>query len=120
MVLINGVMIGVCTDYDCGPHEGTIELGFIILFVIEMATKWFGFGEVFWKDWWNIGDFVIVVLAVIELVSSLLFGQSHTMVGNMRLDFQTSIADFAHTGTPWRTDPIDGSARQLLLAIHVK
>jgi hypothetical protein len=46
--------------------------------------------------------------------------QSHTVVRNMGRNFLTSIADFAHTGALWRADPIDGTARQLLLAAHLE
>jgi len=69
LVCINGVLIGVQADYDKGQSFwGLIEVSFNAAFILELALKYFGFGWYFWTDAWNVADFIIVVISVVQMV----------------------------------------------------
>ena len=81
-------MIGVESDY---AHDGDksiwqgIEAGFLTAFVIEIILKLIGFGSLFFTDGWNIFDFGIVGISVVELVMTLILGKGSSGLSSFRM-----------------------------------
>jgi len=71
LVMINGIIIG--TEADHGESSDSArtffevtEITFVVVFFVEAALKIFGFGFSYFKDGWNITDFIIVIGSVVQ------------------------------------------------------
>ena len=51
----------------------TINLIFTAIFFIEMVIRLIAYGKAYFKDYWNIFDFVIIVCSVILIIIQALF-----------------------------------------------
>jgi len=79
LVILNGIMIGVQTEYvvthgssNLPPEFGIIDIFFCVAFTVELFLRLFAFGRHFfvmqgWK--WNVFDCVIVGAQVVEQLS---------------------------------------------------
>jgi len=45
-----------------------LELMFLFVFCVEISLNFIGFGWLFIKDWWNIGDITVIILAIIFVI----------------------------------------------------
>jgi len=68
LVIINGIIIGVEADHGDKAESffEITEVTFVVIFFIEAALKIFGFGFNYFKDGWNITDFIIVVGSIVQ------------------------------------------------------
>jgi len=87
LVLLNGILIGVEAD---NPYEGSnfweiIEYIFVTIFTFEISIKLVGFGLIFWTDWWNVMDFLIVLASVVDLFIKGFSGTESSGVSVLRL-----------------------------------
>ena len=69
LICINGISIGVQAD---NSPESLIwvhmEVFFVSVFALEITAKLIAYKGLFWIDAWNIVDFAIVAVSVVELV----------------------------------------------------
>jgi len=90
LIVSNGVLIGIQTEYmavtnleDIPPSFQVIEVMFCFAFTFELALRLFAYRCDFFTDsqkWWNIFDFGIVMLQIIEIVIQ-------TMTAGLGFDF---------------------------------
>jgi len=79
LILANGIMIGIQTDYlarenmeDPPSIFHAVEIFFCIVFTGELALRLFAFQcKFFTMSWWNLFDFTIVSLQLLEIFMSL-------------------------------------------------
>ena len=70
LISLNAALIGfetsppIAEKYD--KLFAMIDWGILIIFVIEIILKLFAFGRDFFRDWWNILDFLIVGVALVS------------------------------------------------------
>ena len=66
-----------------------INIGFTLIYTVEMLIKLFAFKSAYFKDGWNTFDFLIVLFAWIGLISLLVFkvqvGALATVVRSFRI-----------------------------------
>jgi len=74
-VLLNGVLIGVEADHPDDDFWDPVEYGFVLIFIFEISVKLIGFGSIFWTDWWNVMDFLIVAASVFDIVLKWVSGE---------------------------------------------
>lgn len=67
LIVVNGILVGIETDHNIAGWE-YISTSFLIIFCLEVFVKLFGTGCVYWQDLWNLLDFVIIALAVVEAI----------------------------------------------------
>jgi len=110
LVCLNGILLGVqvqtslhtsprciCRSpdppYGClqldnsanDPAWAVIEAIFIIVFSVEIGLKLVAFKAVFWYDYWNIMDFAIVAVSVLEILLGLVAGVEGSGLSAFRL-----------------------------------
>ena len=72
IIVVNAIFLGIQADQ--GNETDQIwmwmETGFVIFFTVEVFLKLVSFGYLFWLSSWNILDFVIILVALIELTLS--------------------------------------------------
>lgn len=88
LVCINGVLIGVESDYAEDSDKSIwvgIEAFFLTAFVTEIILKLIGFGLLFFTDGWNIFDFSIVGISVVELVMTTVLQQGSSGLSSFRM-----------------------------------
>lgn len=85
LVLINGVLIGVEADHPEGDFWDIVEYFFVIIFTFEIAMKLIGFGTVFWTEWWNTMDFLIVASSVVDIILKEASGNDSSGLSVLRL-----------------------------------
>ena len=70
VIVINAIFLGIEADYrdedDTDTAWDTAELAFVVFFVIEMLCSVTAFGWLFFTNSYNILDFSIVVIAVVD------------------------------------------------------
>jgi len=77
IIFINAVLIGVQADWgetasnEVQPHWLVLEVVFMVIFVLELSLKVFGFGNTFFSDVWNILDFFIIIASVVDVTVTL-------------------------------------------------
>jgi len=54
-----------------------IEICFLTVFTIELGLNLFGFGKIFWEDWWNWIDTFIIVVSLVDFVISTAAKSAH-------------------------------------------
>ena len=69
LVCLNGIFIGITTDHEI-PGSNAIEMVFLSFFILEIALKLFAFEFLFWNDNWNTADFIIVLIAILDVIIS--------------------------------------------------
>jgi len=67
VVLLNSVLIGIRTDDDDVQNDW-LEVLFISFFVLEIGVKIFALHKFFWQSGWLIFDFVVVLVALVEMI----------------------------------------------------
>jgi voltage-gated sodium channel len=82
IILFNMVVVIAETDYlaknpNAPPLPWTDKTGWLILsgFVIEMALRLYCFRIAFWKDQWNVFDFVVVLVDTLFSLLGFVFGR---------------------------------------------
>ena len=105
VVIFNGVMIGVqvtpgqlndllirlFSQVDHGHHEGAkvvfdaLETIILIVFIFELVLKLFGLGCMFWEDYWNWFDFVVVLASLVELFVGMISSAETPGLSSLRL-----------------------------------
>lgn len=53
-----------------------IELVLLAMFCIEISLSFVGFGWLYFKDYWNIGDFIVIILTIILTIVDIIIGDS--------------------------------------------
>ena len=92
LVCINGIIIGLETDgHASGPAWEAIGFAFVIVFTVELAVKLYAFEWLFFSEVWNVFDFGIVTVSLIEGILHLVTSDD-------------SSGDIAHIGCE-RCDP---------------
>jgi voltage-gated sodium channel len=75
LVCLNGLTIGIQADHYSDHIVWDIcEYVFITLFTIELGLKLIAYKHLFWTDTWNVADFVIVLVSIVEIVMGLAIG----------------------------------------------
>lgn len=86
IIIINAVLIGVEADTDYDYHFWmTLEVFFVAAFVLELGLKLLAFQLLFFHDPWNILDFFIVMVSLVELVLDVAADYESTGVSAFRL-----------------------------------
>ncbi len=69
LILINAVTLGLETSGVVMAHLGTWITGIggliLAIFTLEVIAKWVAYGRQFWRNPWNVFDFVVVGIALI-------------------------------------------------------
>ena len=99
LIIINSILIGVSTQMSQNKKEHYLALQLIlwfdefalVMFVLEIILKWIDNFTEFWKEGWNVFDFVITLLSAIpELI--LLFvpdaEREDNAIGNFALNLR--------------------------------
>jgi len=67
-ILLNALILGLETSAslmaDYGPILIFIDKACLLIFVIELAIKMFAYRGLFWRNGWNIFDFLVVAIAL--------------------------------------------------------
>lgn len=71
LVIINGILVGVDTDHKIPGWETVFSPIFLGFFVVEVSMKMFAIGSIFFRDVWNVVDFLIVLVSISEQISSV-------------------------------------------------
>jgi hypothetical protein len=69
LIVLNAAYIGVETDQEetnPGDFWFIAELVFLSLFSVELFLRLFGLKWLFWRDGWNIFDFCLVTVAIVD------------------------------------------------------
>jgi cation channel sperm-associated protein 4 len=70
IVIINGFVIMVYTDVYCEENYNVVisvsDYCFLSIYILEIALKWGHGFLLFWNDYWNCFDFVLVALSVLS------------------------------------------------------
>lgn len=61
-----------------------VELVFLFIFCIEISLNIIGFGCLFVKDWWNIADITVIILAIVFVILDMTL-QNSSLSGLFRL-----------------------------------
>ena len=67
LVCANGIFIGITTDHDIEGAQ-VVEMLFLGFFILEIMLKLFAFEWLFWNDGWNTADFLIVMVAIVDVI----------------------------------------------------
>ena len=88
LVCVNGILIGIESDH-ANENDATIwqaiEAFFLTAFVVEIIFKLVGFGYLFFTDSWNVFDFVIVGISVVELIMTVFLSNSSSGLSSFRM-----------------------------------
>jgi len=78
LIILNGVIIGIQADDTTTDQVvwDVFEAFFVIVFTAECIIKNLAMGSHFWGDGWNIFDFVIVFLSLVDVVLQSVIGSS--------------------------------------------
>lgn len=60
------------------------ELVFLFIFWVEISFNFLGFGVLFIKDWWNIADITVILLAIVFVILDMILADS-SLSGLFRL-----------------------------------
>eukprot|EP01135_Chromosphaera_perkinsii_P012274 Nk52_evm11s2630 gene=Nk52_evmTU11s2630 len=70
IIIGNSLIIGLQTDKDLEKENRrtfqAIDSLFLAIFIMEIVLKWFHSFTMFWKDGWNIFDFLIVLASLLS------------------------------------------------------
>jgi len=87
VVCLNGILIGVQLDY--GGDETaweSIDAAFLLIFTVEAVVRLIGFGWLFFTDSWNLLDFSVVVVGLVDwIISASTGGDSNPVFTAFRL-----------------------------------
>lgn len=61
-----------------------VELVFLFIFCVEISLNMIGFGVLFIKDWWNIADVTVIILAIVFVILDMTL-QNSSLSGLFRL-----------------------------------
>jgi len=68
LIVINAITLGLETSSMVMQHAGgvikTLDTIILSLFVIEIALRFYAHGLAFWRDGWNVFDFIVVAVAL--------------------------------------------------------
>jgi len=86
MIVANACTIGLEADYGDGSAGWqAIEIVFLIVFTSELGMNLFGYGMLFWEDWWNWLDALIIAVSILDFSVSLASGGSSSALSVFRL-----------------------------------
>jgi voltage-gated sodium channel len=75
LILVNAVTLGLETSPAAMAAAGPLLLGLdraiLAVFVVELALKLYAYGTRFWRDPWNVFDFLIVGIALVPATGAL-------------------------------------------------
>lgn len=75
VIIFNAVLLGLETSPTImatwGPLIKTLDTICLIIFIVEISAKLFAFGPRFFRDGWNIFDFLIVAIALLPATQGL-------------------------------------------------
>ena len=75
VIIFNAILLGLETSPTImatwGPLIKTLDQICLIIFIIEIAAKLFAFGPRFFRDGWNVFDFLIVAIALLPATQGL-------------------------------------------------
>lgn len=69
VIIVNALTLGLETSDAVMARAGgllhVLDVGALVIFIIELAAKMFALGRAFWRDGWNVFDFLVVAIALI-------------------------------------------------------
>ncbi|UQN15292.1 ion transporter [Gulosibacter sp. ACHW.36C] len=69
VIIVNAVTLGLETSDAVMARAGgllhVLDVAALVIFIIELAAKMFALGRAFWRDGWNVFDFLVVAIALI-------------------------------------------------------
>ena len=67
LIVLNGILIGLETDRRVeGRGWEAVSIVFVVIFTLEIVGKLYAFQWVFWTEGWNVFDFLVVVVSLVE------------------------------------------------------
>jgi len=85
-IIVNAVTIGVQADYDSDSDIWIwIELGFTIIYSVELAANLFAFQWIYLRDIWNWLDIIIVMSSIIDLIMNAVQDNATSGITILRL-----------------------------------
>ncbi|ORX83476.1 hypothetical protein BCR32DRAFT_266947 [Anaeromyces robustus] len=91
VIIINVVMIGVTTELQFKEDQYVtlfkiakiIDLVSMVIFVAEIIVKWIDSFIEYWKDGWNVTDFIVTVVSTIPEIMSFFIEGSENGIGGV-------------------------------------
>ncbi|MFD2759336.1 ion transporter [Gulosibacter faecalis] len=89
VIIVNAVALGLETSDAVMARVGgllhALDLIALGIFVVELAAKMFALGRAFWRDGWNVFDFLVVAIALIPASGPLAVLRSLRVLRVLRL-----------------------------------
>ncbi len=89
VIILNGVILGLETSATLMASYGGLLLALdkicLIIFIIEIALKFYALRLSFWRDWWNIFDLLVVGVALVPGSGALAVLRSLRVLRVLRL-----------------------------------
>lgn len=90
-IVVNTMIMSVTYFGQSDQYSEVVETAnyiFAALFLVEAAVKLIGLGRQYWRDYWNIFDFLIVAASVIGIAAKLFFNVSVGSVATVARTFR--------------------------------
>jgi voltage-gated sodium channel len=89
LIVVNAAMLGLETSPSImatyGGLIGAADTAILAIFAIEIALRIVAFGGAFWRDGWNVFDFLIVAISLLPTSGSLQVLRSLRIIRALRL-----------------------------------
>ncbi|ORX49236.1 hypothetical protein BCR36DRAFT_353614 [Piromyces finnis] len=91
VIIVNVVMIGVTTELQFKEDQyatlfkiaSVVDLVSMVIFISEIIIKWIDSFTDYWKDGWNVTDFIVTVVSTIPEVMGFFIEGSNSGIGNV-------------------------------------
>jgi len=91
VIIINVIMIGVTTELQFKEDQyvtlfkiaSIIDLVSMVIFVTEIIVKWIDSFTEYWKDGWNVTDFIVTVVSTIPEIMGFFIEGSANGIGSV-------------------------------------